>query len=127
MSGPRTMTAAEYLTARGWIGPGEWWSDHLYVGLSTNEPQIIEHALTVQRARDEADERKAWVAFAAAAMLTEQHLTIAQHFEDKVGIHGKFKAGGDDYTPAFSADAASECADAMLDEYRARFAVEVKS
>lgn len=70
------MTATEYLTARGWIFTGNHlkpdgdnsWVDPSWAGYpgTTASLSIREgSALTVQRARDAAEERAAWVAFGA--------------------------------------------------------------
>lgn len=77
------MTAAEYLKARGWVpcdpawlaadsARSETWCDPLRSGSddgNDGEGQwwLLTHALTIQRARDEAECRAAWVQFAASA------------------------------------------------------------
>ncbi len=69
------MTAADYLRARGWRpyyatmgdyaeGKIDGWTDPL----PSREDRLVEaDAIDAQRARDAEEERKAWVAFAAAA------------------------------------------------------------
>ena len=93
MSAPRKRTAAGYLVERGWTTDGdELWSDPDGVAALSEE-----HAVTIQRARDAEAERKAWVAFAAAAVAT---------VSGAASEHALF-------------------ADSMVAAYRARFAVEI--
>ena len=80
----------KYLESQGWIHDNEGWRNFDVFGISA-----VEQALTIQRARDAAEDRAAWVKFAAAG---------------SVGDAGS-------YTLKDSAKAA----DALLDEYRARF------
>lgn len=95
------MTAEQYLSARGWTIDEEWWSDPVRGNLVD-----VDVALAVQRARDADDERKAWVAFAAAS----QSVPFAD------GGQGANATAG-----------AANDGDAMLAAYRERFAVEVTS
>lgn len=103
------MTAAEYLTARSWVAndkDGGTWLDSRHVGTPiANSPWFdgaidTASALAIQRARDADDERKAWVAFAAASLASPMPRS----------------------NPGLAV-----WADDMLDAYRARFAVEVES
>ena len=98
MTAPRTMTAAEYLTARGWTA----WDtarQHEWCAEATNGARTATaSAVTIQRARDAAEERAAWVAFAAGATADARNISTMMVCED---------------------------ADALLSAYRARFAVEV--
>lgn len=107
MSGQRKMTAAEYLVERGWTTDGDdLWSDPDGVAALSEE-----HAVTIQRARDAEEERKAWVAFAAAMAPA-----LMQH-------GGRYTAPDD--SPIGFDEAVKRVADGMLDAYRARFAVEI--
>lgn len=117
MSGPRKMTAAEYLAARGWIYTGTTERDQVrcYADPAHQEHDAIgeDTALVLQRARDAEEERKAWVAFAACAAPALMRLG------------GKFTAPDD--SPIGFDEAVARMADGMLDAYRARFAVEASS
>ena len=99
------MTARAYLELRGWTlhdqpaDPSikEWW-DSQEVTAATEE-----EAVTIQRARDAAEERAAWVRFASRIASAP---AIGYSLEDSARII----FGG---------------ADALLAEYRKRFAVEI--
>lgn len=86
------QSEGEYLKARGWWSgdEGDEWFDPIPGDIGRSCP--IEQALRIQRSRDAADERRAWVEFATAGMR-----------------HGGYVDGG------------SVEADAMLREYRKRF------
>ncbi len=113
------MTAAEYLVSRGWLPTHpaylkahpedeEVWFDPRWTGApaaSGDDGMVMDRAITIQRARDAAEERAAWVAFAAAAA-------------SGLWAHTGFCSMGQNSSSA-------EIADEMLAEYRARFAVEV--
>lgn len=104
------MTAADYLTARGWTpctgepsrDKGARWIDPV-----TGDSIYQSRALVIQRARDAAEERAAWVAFAAARSAIGEPI-------------GDGRVMG-----AYAENGAAEAADALLREYRARFAVEI--
>jgi len=76
------MTAAEYLTARGWIqyvpplarraakDSDSWWDPLHYGQVQTGDGEMwgclrSNSAIAIQRARDAAEERAAWVQFTA--------------------------------------------------------------
>jgi hypothetical protein len=92
----RLMTAAEYLRERGWSpcteGGTNAWSDPAGNGSYSD---TTADGVTIQRARDAEEERRAWVAFAAAARRVS--------YEEQ----------------------AAQSADMLLAQYIARFAVEV--
>lgn len=94
-------TRAEYLTKRGWIkaqGSAPDWYDPI-----NNRGTDTATAVTIQRARDAAEERAAWVAFAA-------------NLASMVGADGDGAA-----VPMLSAGSLAREADALLAQYRARF------
>jgi len=107
----RTMTAAEYLVTRGWTVTAEdpRTREQTYADpLDQNIDAVGEEdALAIQRARDAEEERKAWVAFAAA----------------RLSVNDPQCSGAD--SCALSPTIAAEHADRALAAYRARFAVEV--
>lgn len=109
------MSPAEYLTLRGWIRHRlpdgvEAWDD----GDMANEH--LADAVTIQRARDAAEERAVWARFAAAALVSLQSVYNVEATEQ----NGERTAA-----TCATADVA-DLADEMLDAYRALFAVEVK-
>jgi len=116
------VKAADYLQGRGWCPDidGDYWADPRGASDTSSDGSSeswgwygITDAVTVQRARDEEKAREAWVRFAAARL--------------SIGHHG----GGVNCEPytegAYFTKAASDEADAMLVEYRARFCPEIES
>ena len=105
-------TRAEYLTKRGWsTTDADWrrinrieaveWIDPL---IAVDAPPCpIDRAVTIQRARDAAEERAAWVRFAAAERAWGG-------VDDQGNPHGN------------SVDDSAVAADDTLARYRARFA-----
>lgn len=102
----RTETDAEWLKRRGWLfiegvstcdGPADLWFDSALLAQDNGGLDFPE-AVAIQTARDEQEERAAWVAFGAAAtrVVGGQMTVMAQ-----------------------------EHADEMLKEYRRRFARKV--
>ena len=88
-----------YLKARGWIeitdpqsGDFGEWFDPLYIGQHDivpddvpNSSLIADEAMTIQLARDAAEERAAWVRFAAAGLASPQMASgplMASHADD---------------------------------------------
>ena len=130
------MSAAEYLTARGW-SPGQieppfkTWRDPSVNRMAQESAGndrdsftvATDDAITIQRARDAAEERAAWVRFAAAVQIADQMHGIAQHRDD---VAEGERQGEEDYAPGCTAGNVAEGADDLLAEYRARFAVEVE-
>lgn len=102
----------KYLTDRGWVDCGDdlWRAPPSPLGTYMYAEV---NALIVQRAWDAADERAAWVAFAAAdigaAIMDARH---SHHIGPELARH--------------MADAVGLVADAMLDAYRARFGEDAK-
>lgn len=67
------------------------------------------------------ERRRVWVQFACSAMVSEQIVTTAQHFEAVVPGMEKEGASREDFCPNFHCMAAAEVADEMLKEFDARF------
>jgi hypothetical protein len=93
----------EYLTRNGWHRSYLVWYDPLH----GREVETDAEALCIQRARDAAEERKAWVRFAAAATSLVHH--------DAGGMCSPSSG------PALSCTDIAGLADAMLGAYRSRF------
>jgi CelD/BcsL family acetyltransferase involved in cellulose biosynthesis len=114
------MTAAEYLTARGWVASSKnKWADPLHASApwasSDSVAPFVEvgDAMIIQQARDAAEERAAWVQFAAAAISGANK--SVKGIAATNGEHWNIVAG---YVKGQ--------ADSLLDEFKQRFAVELK-
>ena len=123
----KQKTAAQYLADSGWYPTDpSWRKDSGVTAVSWSDttattgedessvgwvPQST--AVVIQRARDAADERKAWVAFAAAAIPTVMAIVDRG---STIKVNGEAAAGP---------TATAALADELVAAYRARFAVEI--
>lgn len=126
MTGPKKLSAADYLAARGWVFTGIPARDTVrcYVDPLYQEHDAVgeDHAVTLQRARDAAEERVVWGRVAAAVL--PDAIDVEAHAANRAGEDETSAATAEAHLEQ-AVEAAALLADSLLLRYRARFAVEV--